>query len=64
MLQGEEVKTRIPCFKRGSEKDQDSGGVRRGAQLLPQAHQKKTKKQKKTCRTIHTEHLLNAGRRP
>lgn len=38
--------------------DQDSGGVRRDVRLLLQRHQKPS-----TCRTIHREHLLNAGRR-
>ena len=41
------------------EKDQDGRGVRCHAHLLQQTHQKNTS----TCRTIHTEHLLNAGRR-
>ena len=42
---------------RGAE--QDGGGVRSHAHLLPQTHQKNTS----TCKTAHTEHQLNAGRR-
>ena len=40
-------------------RDEDGRGVKHGTRLLPQIHQK----QKSTCRTIHTEHLLNTGRR-
>ena len=39
--------------------EQDGRGVRGCAHLLPQTHQKTTP----TCRTIHTEHQLNAGKR-
>ena len=42
---------------RGAE--QDGGGVRGHAHLLPQTHQKNTS----TCKTAHTEHQPNAGRR-
>ena len=42
--------------------DQEAGGVRHGAHILP--HFKKKKKNPFACRTICTEHLLNAGIRP
>ena len=42
-----------------SGQDQDGRGVICGTHLIPKRHEKKTS----TCRTIHTEHLLNAGRR-
>ena len=45
--------------KRVEEVEQDGGGIRGSAYLLPQTHQKNTSK----CKTTHTEHQLNAGRR-
>ena len=39
--------------------EQDGGGVRGHTHLLPQTHQKNTP----TCKTTHTEHQLNAGRK-
>ena len=39
---------------------QDGGGVRRGDNLPPHKYIKNTS----ACGTTHTEHLLNAGRRP
>ena len=49
--------------KPSTESDQDGGGVRHGAHLLPQTPQKtKQKNNPSTCRMIHTEHLLNTGR--
>ena len=39
--------------------DQDGRGVKCGAHPLSQTH----KKNPSTCRTIHTEHLLNAGKK-
>ena len=46
-------------YKLIGEVEQDGGGVRGCAHLLPQTHQKNTS----TCKTTHTEHQLNAGRR-
>ena len=39
--------------------DLDGGGVRCGAHLLPQHIEQNPS----TCRMIHTDHLLNTGRR-
>ena len=45
-------------MKVNQEAEQDGQGVRGCTHLLPQTHQKNT-----TCKTTHTEHQLNAGRR-
>ena len=47
---------KIQCFR---EAEQDVGRVKGCTQLLPQTHQKNTS----TCKTAHTEHQLNAGKR-
>ena len=47
-------------IERGEGKDQDAGEVRHC--IFAHKHIKK-KKNTSTCKTIHTEHLLNAGRR-
>lgn len=56
------IKVGLPPFTSqklmSPEKEQDDGGVRRHARLLPQTHPKNTC----TCKTIHTEHLLITGR--
>lgn len=44
---------------RGGEVEQDGGGVRGHAHLFPTTRQKNTS----TCKTIHTEHQMNDGRR-
>ena len=49
----------IISWKKHRRWDQDGRGVRHGIQLLPRTHKKKF-----TCRTVHTEHLLNPGRKP
>ena len=41
--------------------DQDGRRLGRGAHLLPQTHRRK---KKSTCKTLHTEYLLNTSRRP
>ena len=54
----EKVISKKKIKERVKEKDKDGRGVKCGAPLLPQTHKKST------CRMIHMEHLLNAGRRP
>ena len=55
------IKGRCALLKgRVLENLQDGGGVRRGDHLPPQKYVRNTS----TCGTTHTEHHLNAGRRP
>ena len=42
----------------------NGGGVRHGADLLPQTHPKKKKKNTTICRMTGTEQLLHGDKRP
>ena len=54
------IKINQCIFKYKDRKDQDGGGVRCCAHLLPQTHKKKPTS---TCKMIHTEHQVNTSRR-